>query len=200
MLIVILLIISIVNCTSPHPVVIISLDGFRYDYYHRLQELTLLNNVTNYLQQVGAEGVSAPDGVANVFITSTFPNHYTLATGLYEESHGITDNSIYDPKLNETVYLGNTQTYSATQLASYYRGTPIWVNVVQQMSYDSFASYMWIGCGLPIANITLTHHVEFNATTNINCSNMIDWLRVEMTNNRSLIMMYHMEPDSTGHA
>ena len=72
---------------NPH-VILISLDGFRYDYVQRFQP--------ENLQEFIAGGVSANSLIPS-FPTKTFPNHYTIATGLRPEHHGIVDNSFYDP-------------------------------------------------------------------------------------------------------
>ncbi|MEM8600989.1 MAG: alkaline phosphatase family protein, partial [Bacteroidota bacterium] len=71
--------------------VLVSVDGFRYDYLDRedVQAPTL--------RRLVAEGVQA-ESLVPVIPTKTFPNHYTLVTGLYTESHGVVGNSMYDPE------------------------------------------------------------------------------------------------------
>jgi predicted AlkP superfamily pyrophosphatase or phosphodiesterase len=77
------------NKLSKHPkVLVVSFDGFRYDYMQK--------TATPNLQAIKAEGVSVPWMRAQ-FPTKTFPNHQTMATGLYPASHGITDNVVWDP-------------------------------------------------------------------------------------------------------
>lgn len=74
---------------SKHPViVVISYDGFRYDYMEKTE--------TPNLNRVKASGVSVPY-MQNQFLTNTFPNHHSIATGRYIESHGIVANFLYDP-------------------------------------------------------------------------------------------------------
>lgn len=80
---------------------VVSLDGFWYKY------LDLYD--TPNLRELASKGARA-EYMKNVYVTKTFPNHFTIATGLYEESHGIVGNSMYDPLLNETFHLSNTQT------------------------------------------------------------------------------------------
>jgi predicted AlkP superfamily pyrophosphatase or phosphodiesterase len=70
-------------------VVLVSLDGFRYDYAKRYGATHLL--------AIAARGATAPDGMIPVYPSLTFPNHYSLATGLYPEHHGIVANTFYDP-------------------------------------------------------------------------------------------------------
>src|SRR5580704_13172289 len=69
-------------------VLLISLDGFRYDYAQR-------DGATNLLA-LGQRGVRAKALIPS-FPTTTFPNHYSIATGLYPAHHGIVDNIFWDP-------------------------------------------------------------------------------------------------------
>ncbi|CAJ0955282.1 unnamed protein product [Ranitomeya imitator] len=73
--------------TSFPRLILVSFDGFRADY--------LLNFSLPNLQEFIDDGVLVRE-VKNVFITKTFPNHYSIVTGLYAESHGIVANSMYD--------------------------------------------------------------------------------------------------------
>ena len=70
-------------------VVLVSLDGFRYDYARKYG--------AKHLLQLGAEGAIAAEGMIPSYPSLTFPNHYTLVTGLYPEHHGIVANKFYDP-------------------------------------------------------------------------------------------------------
>ena len=70
-------------------VVMVSLDGFRYDYAKKYG--------AKHLLALGAQGAIASQGMIPSYPSLTFPNHYTLVTGLYPEHHGIVANSFYDP-------------------------------------------------------------------------------------------------------
>src|ERR1019366_3668780 len=70
-------------------VILVSLDGFRYDYAKRYHAKNILD--------LGAHGATAPEGMIPSYPSITFPNHYTIVTGLYPEHHGIVANSFYDP-------------------------------------------------------------------------------------------------------
>ena len=74
----------------PHRVVLISLDGFRWDYLQR--------PAARRLRELAARGVHAERLVPS-FPSKTFPNHYTLVTGLYPENHGIAANVMRDSAL-----------------------------------------------------------------------------------------------------
>lgn len=78
-------------------VLVVSFDGFRHDYFEK--------NVTPTLQKLRSEGVHA-EYIRNVFPTKTFPNHQSIATGLFPESHGVLSNSVFDPKSNRTINSG----------------------------------------------------------------------------------------------
>jgi predicted AlkP superfamily pyrophosphatase or phosphodiesterase len=73
-----------------HYVVLVSLDGFRYDYAKKYGATHLLS--------IAAHGASVPQGMIPAYPSLTFPNHYTIVTGLYPEHHGIVGNSCYDPE------------------------------------------------------------------------------------------------------
>ena len=97
---------------KPH-VVLISFDGFRHDYLDRFA-------LPNF-QRVLRRGVRA-DAMIPVFPSLTFPNHYSLVTGLYADRHGIVDNAFYDPDLKRTYSFRDPATVTD---AAWYRGEPI---------------------------------------------------------------------------
>ena len=76
------------------PVILISIDGFRPEYLDR-------KNLTKNLNTISTMGIRATHMISQ-FPTKTFPNHYSIVTGLYPESHGIVSNSFYDPILNDS--------------------------------------------------------------------------------------------------
>jgi len=81
------------------PLILISLDGFRWDYFSR----TATTNFSSLIN--GTRGVQV-QRMLPIFPSKTFPNHYTLVTGLYAESHGIVSNHMYDPVTNATFDMG----------------------------------------------------------------------------------------------
>src|SRR5579863_3955571 len=77
--------------TRPY-VVLVSLDGFRYDYAEKYH--------ATHLQAIGKAGAAA-DGMIPSFPTVTFPNHVSIVTGQYPEHHGLVGNSFWDPALQQ---------------------------------------------------------------------------------------------------
>ena len=112
-------------------VVMVSFDGFRWDY-------TDLYNTPNF-DQMAIDGLKA-EHLLPSFPTKTFPNHYTLATGLYPDNHGIINNSFYASDLGGIYRIGAAD--MVTDGASYF-GEPIWVTAEQQGVKS--ACYFWGG-------------------------------------------------------
>ncbi|KAL1872365.1 hypothetical protein Daus18300_004335 [Diaporthe australafricana] len=111
--------------------IIISLDGFRADFLQR--------NLTPRLNAFVQEGVS-PLYMNPSFPSVTFPNHFTLATGLYPEAHGVVGNSFWDPKLKEEFFYTNTD---VSMQPKWWNGEPFWVTAEEQGVRS--AIHMWPG-------------------------------------------------------
>ena len=115
------------------PVILISLDGFRPEYLSR----RALENGENRgewaaatIKCVAQRGISSPYMMPS-YPTITFPNHYSIITGLYPESHGIIGNEFYDPDLKDkfSIYTG------ATDPKWWQNGEPLWTTVRKQVRY-----------------------------------------------------------------
>ena len=101
---------------SSHPyVVLVSFDAFRHDYIDRFHPAAF--------EEIASRGVRASALIPS-FPSKTFPNHYTLVTGLYPGHHGIVANAFYDPARREWYRPGTGQTVLDS---SWYGGEPIWV-------------------------------------------------------------------------
>ncbi|KAI7787493.1 ectonucleotide pyrophosphatase phosphodiesterase 1 [Diaporthe eres] len=111
--------------------IIISLDGFRADFLQR--------NLTPRLNAFVQEGVS-PLYMNPSFPSVTFPNHFTLASGLYPEAHGVVGNSFWDPNLEEEFFYTNTDVSMQPQ---WWNGEPFWVTAERQGVRS--AIHMWPG-------------------------------------------------------
>ena len=87
------------NNDKRHPTLLISLDGFRADKLDEFLRQRPNSNLKKYFVNAGVKA----DYMIPAFPSLTFPNHFTLVTGLYMESHGLVGNAIYDPKLEDRV-------------------------------------------------------------------------------------------------
>ncbi len=121
---------------APAPLLIlVSFDGFRWDFMDRVP--------TPALDRLAAAGVRA-ERLIPAFPTKTFPNHYTVVTGLYTEHHGIVANNIVDPALEDRFGLRNR---SAVQDPRWWHGEPIWRTAQRQGRVA--APFFWPGSEAP---------------------------------------------------
>ncbi|KAI1108443.1 alkaline-phosphatase-like protein [Nemania sp. NC0429] len=127
---------------------IISLDGFRADF--------LTRGITPRLNAFIKEGVS-PLYMTPSFPSVTFPNHYTLATGLYPESHGLVGNTFWDPALEAEFYY----TDPARSLdPKWWGGEPFWVTA--ELQGVRTAVHMWPGSEAHIHNMDPSFLDKYN--------------------------------------
>uniref|UniRef100_A0AAY5L3R2 SMB domain-containing protein n=1 Tax=Esox lucius TaxID=8010 RepID=A0AAY5L3R2_ESOLU len=103
------------------PLIMLSVDGFRASYMKRGS--TVIPNI----EKLRSCGTHAPY-MRPMYPTKTFPNMYTLATGLYPESHGIVGNSMYDPVFNANFNLRGREKLNHR----WWGGQPIWITAVKQ--------------------------------------------------------------------
>ncbi|CAF0741783.1 unnamed protein product [Brachionus calyciflorus] len=127
-------------------VLLLSFDGFRWDYL-------LKHNLTNF-NSIKKNGTHA-EYMINSFSTVTFPNHWTLVTGLYEESHGIIQNIMYDPVLNKTFNLGMPETYTKEWFGQNKLTEPIWATN-QKAGNGRYSAAEWLGSNLEFSGQNIT--------------------------------------------
>lgn len=170
----------------PPPLLLVSFDGFRADYLQRfpMPNLTLL-----YSQGVLVEQLT------NVFITKTFPNHYSLVTGLYAESHGILSSSMYDPASQKHFKPGDD-----TDPIWWNQAEPLWTTALDS-GYKTGAM-MWPGSDVVIRNRTATHFFRYNASMTFRerLGHVVNWLLGNETDEAVMFaVLYWEEPDRSGH-
>ncbi|GAB4176958.1 MAG: ectonucleotide pyrophosphatase/phosphodiesterase [Calditrichia bacterium] len=112
-------------------VILISIDGFRYDYIER--------GLTPNLEKLANEGVKA-FSLQPSFPSKTFPNHYTIITGLYPQHHGLVSNSFKDPFTGMKYRLSDR---SMVENPRWYRGEPLWTTA--EMQGIRTACFFWPG-------------------------------------------------------
>lgn len=188
-----LLLILTVSCTqvrhSPtqQVLVVLSMDGFRWDYPTLTQ--------TPNLDSIARVGVKAK-AIQSAFPSVTFPNHYTMATGLYPDNHGIVGNSFFDPTSGATFSMRDR----ATRLnPDFYGGEPIWVTAEKQGIRT--ATFFWVGSELPIKRIrpSIWKYYDHNFPFAQRIDSVIAWLQLPHEQRPQLIMWYLHEPDAVGH-
>jgi predicted AlkP superfamily pyrophosphatase or phosphodiesterase len=169
-------------------VVLVSLDGFRYDYARRYGATHLLT--------IAARGATAPDGMVPSYPTVTFPNHWTLVTGLYPEHHGIVGNSFYDPARGQTYSLHDPATVSD---GSWYGGTPLWVLAEQQGMRS--ACLFWVGCEADVQGMRPSYYLRYDPhVANAQRVRLImSWLGLPEAQRPHLLTLYVSDVDEAGH-
>ena len=167
-------------------VILVSLDGFRRSY--------LDTDSVPALHALGRDGVTA-DAMIPSFPTLTFPNHYTIATGLYPEHHGIVGNTIYDPQFGALFTMSN----AASKESRWWGGQPIWVTAEKQG--ERAASMFWVGSEVEIDSVRPTRWKPFDAKMSFDArvDTVLSWLDLTGPQRLSLITLYLDEPDHTGH-
>jgi alkaline phosphatase D len=171
-----------------HYVVLVSLDGFRWDYARR--------DGAKYLLALGKQGVWAPEGMLPSYPSLTFPNHYTIVTGLYPEHHGLVANSFYDETKNARY--GMSDPKSVTD-GSWYSGVPLW-SLAESQGMRS-ACLFWPGSEARIAGYRPTYYLHFDDTLDDNArvEQVLAWLRLPEADRPHFITLYYAEPDHEGH-
>jgi len=169
-------------------VILISADGFRYDYAERYH--------ADHLLALGKSGVMA-ESMRPSFPSVTFANHYTLATGLYPSHHGLVNNTFYDKQKQDKYAMSAKE---KVRDGSWYGGTPIWVLAEQQQMLA--ASMFWVGSEAAIKNTRPSYY--YNYTEQIPVARRIeavkDWLNQPEERRPHLITFYLSEPDHSGHS
>lgn len=168
-------------------VILISLDGFRWDYLDKFQP----PNLTAF-----AQGGASAEAMIPAFPSKTFPNHYTIATGLRPETHGLVDNSFYDPAKDRVFEISDRE---VVQDGSWYGGTPIWV--LAEANGITSASYFFVGTEAPVQGIQPTYFYNYDgAVSNMDrIEQVFEWLKLPEDKRPRLITLYFSDMDDIGH-
>lgn len=172
-----------------HRTIIISLDGCRWDYPFMYD--------TPNLDEIGKTGVS---GIMQPsFPSLTFPNHYTLATGLVPDHHGIIGNTFYDKESGLTFSLGNKQT---KQDPRFWGGEPIWLTAKKQGKRVGVV--YWPGSDVAIQGTYPDYYFDYEKKPLLTFTERIaeieHMLKMPEDKRPQLIMAYFDEPDHSGHS
>lgn len=176
-----------------HYVVLVSLDGFRWDYAKHDGAINLL--------ALGKRGVWAPEGMMPSFPSLTFPNHFTIVTGLYPEHHGLVANTFYDETKHARYQISDA---NAVRDGSWYNGVPLW-SLAESQGMRA-ACLFWPGSEAEIAGHRPTWYAVFDnktqATDEVEQARIDDaiaLLKMPEAERPHFITIYYSEPDHEGH-
>ncbi|MBO9632009.1 MAG: alkaline phosphatase family protein [Chitinophagaceae bacterium] len=167
-------------------VILISADGFRYDYIEKFNALNL--------KRLSSGGVRA-NSMIPAFPSLTFPNHYTLATGMYPAHHGLVDNTFLDPKLQRRYSISSKEVNDS----AWYGGEPLWVLAEKQKMLA--ASFYWVGSEAPVQGIRPTYWYHYGKEIAIRerLAAVKNWLDLPDDKRPHLITFYFPEVDHEAH-
>jgi predicted AlkP superfamily pyrophosphatase or phosphodiesterase len=180
-------------CTTPSrpvaagPLILISIDGFRWDYLQRYEAPTL--------RRLAAGGVHVRS-LTPSYPSKTFPNHYTLVTGLRPAHHGVVGNWFYEPSSGAT--FGMRKPESNTD-SHWWGGEPIWITAEKQGLRSG--CYFWPGSEAPHDGRRASLWLPFNdkVPSPDRVDGVLRWLELPAAQRPRLITLYFSAVDSAGH-
>lgn len=166
-------------------VILISMDGFRYDYIDKFAPPTIT--------RLAKDGVRAKSMISS-FPTKTFPNHYTIATGLYPQNHGLVENNVYD---FGTVF--TMSKFDEVTNPRWWLGEPIWVTAEKQGQHS--ASYFFVGTGTEIAEHRPSYWRHYNGRvpSEMRVDKLLEWLDKPVYERPTMLTLYFSDTDDVGH-
>lgn len=171
-----------------NPLILISIDGFRADYLQR--------GVTPNLNALAARGVRA-QAMRPSFPSLTFPNHYTLVTGLRPDHHGLVDNQIFDPAIPERRFKLSDK-LAVLDRRWWDQGVPVWVTAEQHGLRS--AMLFWPGSEADIQGVrpTLAPAFDDTLTPEQRVDLLLSWLD-QPQQQWDFLSLYFSHVDHAGH-
>ena len=181
------------HALKQHYVVLVSLDGFRWDYAKKYGATHLL--------ALGKQGVWAPQGMIPSYPSLTFPNHYAIVTGLYPEHNGLVANSFYDESRAADGKLARYAISDAKAVTdgSWYSGVPLW-SLAEQQGMRS-ACLFWPGSEAKIAGELPSYYLHFDdkVDESARIDQVLAWLKQPEETRPHFITLYYSDVDHAGH-
>jgi predicted AlkP superfamily pyrophosphatase or phosphodiesterase len=167
-------------------VILVSFDGWRWDYLDRVDAPNL--------EALAARGVRAKELIP-VFPTLTYPNHYTLVTGLYPAHHGIVANNVTDPAFPERFSMAA----ATARDGRWWGGEPIWVTAIRQGRLAG--AMFWPGEEAPIRGVRPTYWQPFDDDypNQDRIDKVLGWLARPPGQQPAVITLYFSDVDHAGH-
>jgi predicted AlkP superfamily pyrophosphatase or phosphodiesterase len=171
---------------APTTVLLVSVDGMRHDY---LDSVSLPN-----IRRLVDRGARAP--LVPVFPTKTFPNHYTIVTGLYADQHGIVANTMYDPELDAWFRPTDRQAVADER---WWGGEPIWVTAERHGIRS--APLFWPGVEAEIGGVRPTYWLPFDDRMPLErrITQVLEWLDLPEPERPRFVTTYFSAVDVAGH-
>jgi len=168
-------------------VVLVSFDGFRHDYVRNF-------NTPNFKTFI--EKGSAAEALIPSFPSKTFPNHYTIVTGLNPGNHGLVDNTFYDRKKNVTYGMRVKELVTDPY---FYGGIPLW-ELAKKNGMKS-ASYFWVGSEMTDEKRRPDYYFPFDDDfdNDLRVDQVIRWLKLPAAERPHFITLYFSMVDHAGH-
>ncbi|MBO9664077.1 ectonucleotide pyrophosphatase/phosphodiesterase [Dokdonella sp.] len=169
------------------PVILVSIDGFRPDYLDR--------GDTPTLNALAAAGVRA-EAMKPAFPSLTFPNHYTLVTGLYPDHHGIVNNRMVDPISGARFVYNDAKT---TADPTWWGGEPIWVSAEKQGVHA--ATMFWPGSDVAIAGVRPSRWLPFDGKMkpDARVDQLLAWIDLPPPERARFYTLYFEQIDHAAH-
>ncbi|MCF7500187.1 ectonucleotide pyrophosphatase/phosphodiesterase [Pseudoalteromonas sp. L1] len=176
---------AVVKATEEQSVVLISIDGFRWDYIEK-------HDAKN-LKIISEQGVRATK-MRPVYPTKTFPNHLSIITGLLPVNHGIVDNRFCDTERNECYKMGKGKDDS-----TWLNGIPLW-NLAQMQGVKA-ATYFWPESDARFNGMLpdYFYHYSKHSDYQKRVDQIIQWLSLPKAQRPRLVVSYFSLVDSMGH-
>ncbi|KAI3844356.1 hypothetical protein MKX03_021530 [Papaver bracteatum] len=167
-------------------IILISSDGFRFGYQYKTDTPNIHRLINN--------GTEAEMGLIPVFPTLTFPNHYSIVTGLYPESHGVINNRFTDPISGEGFTMQSKE-------PKWWLGEPIWETIVNQGGIA--ATYFWPGSevnkGSWNCDTKYCKHYNSSVPFEDRVDSVLEYFDLPSDELPSLMTLYFEDPDRQGH-
>ncbi|XP_072527210.1 ectonucleotide pyrophosphatase/phosphodiesterase family member 1-like isoform X2 [Salminus brasiliensis] len=174
---------------SKPPLILISMDGFKAGYLKSygshlptISKLSKCGTSTAYMRPA--------------YPTKTFPNHYTIVTGLYPESHGIVDNKMYDITRNAMFSLRTEEKFNAF----WYQGEPVWITAMKNNM--KAGTFFWPGSEVAIKGKFPDFYQKYDATFPVEkrVATIFNWLSLPQGERPDFYTLHLQEPDNSGHS
>ena len=188
-------ILLVVSCSTPPagpssvqgPLILVSIDGFRWDYLQKYDVPTL--------RQLAASGAHAKR-MTPCYPSKTFPNHYTLVTGLRPEHHGIVSNWFFDPAFDDTFDMGKPASNAESR---WWGGEPVWITAERQGVRS--ACFFWPGSEMENHDTRPTFYRAFDKKLSAadRVDGLLEWLGRPAAERPRLCTLYFDLVDHAGH-